>query len=281
MTHISATETKKTSHLKGEEISIPVTILECPPMKIAGIVLYKKTLNGLVVAKHISFVKNDKSLARRLSLPKKPVAHELDKLNPGEYADARALVYTQPGMTGIGKKKPEIFEMGLGGSIADRIKYVKENAEKEIYVENVFKEGEYADLKSITKGKGFQGPVKRFGISLRQAKSEKSIRNPGSLGPWMGQGHIMWRVAHAGKMGYHQRTEYNKQIMKMTSDPKEVSGNGGILRYGVTKNKVLLIKGSVSGTKKRMIILQKPSRLKKTRELPTINSINLEQKQGN
>jgi large subunit ribosomal protein L3 len=109
MTHITATETKKTSHLKGEEISIPVTIIECPPIKIAGIVLYKKTINGLVISKHISFVKNDKVLSRRLKLPKKAVTHELDKLNPSEYVDARALVYTQPGLTGIGKKKPEIF----------------------------------------------------------------------------------------------------------------------------------------------------------------------------
>ena len=136
-------------------------------------------------------------------------------------------------------------------------------------------------MKAVTRGKGFQGPVKRFGISIRQHKSEKSIRNPGSLGPWCGQGHIMWRVAHAGKMGYHLRTEYNKQILKFITDPKEVFFKGGIINYGNAKNPVILIKGSVAGPKKRLIIFQKASRAKKQPQLPIIQNISLEEKQGN
>jgi len=56
------------------------------------------------------------------------------------------------------------------------------------------------DSKTFTKGKGFQGPVKRFGISLRSHKSEKVIRGPGSLGPWKGQtklaATISWKKAY-------------------------------------------------------------------------------------
>jgi large subunit ribosomal protein L3 len=169
----------------------------------------------------------------------------------------------------------------LGGNITDKFNYVKENAEKEIYLTSVFKEGEFVDLKSVTKGKGFQGPVKRFGISLRQSKSEKSIRNPGSLGPWKAQGHIMYRVAHAGKMGFHLRTEMNKQILKIINDPKEVTPSGGFLRYGSIKSPCILIKGSVGGSKKRLIVLQKPMRKHKTSEAPTIQEISTASKQGN
>ena len=41
MTHLQAIETNKYSHKKGDEISVPVTIVECPPLKIATIRLYK------------------------------------------------------------------------------------------------------------------------------------------------------------------------------------------------------------------------------------------------
>jgi large subunit ribosomal protein L3 len=271
MTHAMAIETRKTSHYKGEEIAVPVTIIECPPVKIAAIRLYKKTAQGFRVVNEIFFQKKDKELSRKLRIPKKN--SELDKIGH-EYDDVRVLVFTQPKLTGIGKKKPDLFEMRLGGSVEEKINYVKENKDKEITFESVFKEGDMVDIKAVTKGKGFQGPVKRFGISLRQSKSEKSIRNPGSLGPWNAQGHIMWRVAHAGKMGYHQRTEYNKQILKIC-EPKEVNQKGGINRFGSVKNLSILVKGSVAGSKKRIIYMQKPIRKKKTPELPTIQGINL------
>ncbi len=280
MTHILAIETSKFSHRKGEEISIPVTIVECPPIKIASVRFYKKEGSALKLKKEIFTHKNEKELAKKIHLPKKHSEHSLDKIKPEEYDTLRVTVFTQPKLTNLGKKKPELFEMSLGGEIADKFHYVKEHIEKDIYLETVFKEGEIVDLKAVTKGKGFQGPIKRFGISLRQSKSEKSIRNPGSLGPWKGQGHIMYRVAHAGKMGFHQRTEFNKQIMKIISNPKEITPKGGIVKYGILKNPCVLVKGSVGGAAKRMIILQKAAR-SKPKELPTIQEINVSEKQGN
>ena len=282
MTHLVAIETRKHSHKKGEEIAIPVTMIECPPLKIKSVRLYKKTNNILNVVKEIDLYKKDKELSKKLTLSKKSSDVDLTKLNHEEFDDVRVLVYTQPKLTGIGKKKPELFELSLGGSVEDKLRFVKENIGKEIALESVFQEGECLDLKAVTRGKGFQGPVKRFGISIRSHKSEKSIRNPGSLGPWCGQGHIMWRVAHAGKMGYHLRTEYNKQILKVVTDLKEVSFKGGIIHYGNVKNPVILIKGSVAGPRKRLIIFQKATRMnKKQPQLPTIQNISLEEKQGN
>ena len=92
----------------------------------------------------------------------------------------------------------------------------------------------------------------------------------------------MWRVAHAGKMGFHQRTEYNKLILKIVEDPKEITPKGGFLKYGNLKNPVVLVKGSLAGARKRLIIMQKPIRLlKKSNELPTIVGISKESKQSN
>lgn len=278
MTHLVAIETRKTSHLKGEEMSIPVTMIECPPVRLFSVKFYKKTLGGMKTVKEVLLETKSKELARKVKSSKK--AKTLEGIKADDYDDIKVLVYTQPKLTTIGKKRPEIFEMALGGNNAEKLAYVAENAGKDILLESVFKEGDLTDLKMITTGKGFQGPVKRFGISLRQSKSEKAIRNPGSLGPWQGQGHVMYRVAHAGKMGYHQRTELNKQILKIVSDPKELTPKGGFLNYGNVKNHVLLIKGSVAGPKKRMIILQKASRPKKQIELPTVQGINKSEKQG-
>ena len=42
MTHIIITDSRKNSPTKGEDISVPVTVVECPPVKIAGFRIYKK-----------------------------------------------------------------------------------------------------------------------------------------------------------------------------------------------------------------------------------------------
>ncbi|RUA19603.1 MAG: 50S ribosomal protein L3, partial [Flavobacteriia bacterium] len=73
--------------------------------------------------------------------------------------------------------------------------------------------------------KGFQGPVKRHGVSLRSHKSEKTIRGPGNLGAWTG--NRSWTVAHAGQTGYHLRTEWNKWVLKIGDNPEEVNRKGG------------------------------------------------------
>ena len=56
-------------------------------------------------------------------------------------------------------------------------------------------------------------------------------------------------------MGFHQRTEHNKWILKISDKPEEIDAKGGFLRYGVVKNKYVLIKGSIPGPSKRMIKL--------------------------
>jgi large subunit ribosomal protein L3 len=250
MTHLMITDNKSTSPTKGEDIFWPITIVECPPLKVASVRFYKISPKGSNAVSQVFADKLDKELSKKIVIPKKQ-AKKLE--NVKEFDDISLIVYTQPKLTSIGKKKPEIFEIALGGKKEDKISYAKEKLGKEVMIDEIFQEGEQIDIHSITKGKGFQGPLKRFGISLRSHKSEKSRRNPGSLGGWKAQGHVMYRIAHAGQMGYHQRTEYNKLIVKISDDLKLVQPDGGFIRYGKINSKYILLKGSVAGSKKRLI----------------------------
>ncbi len=278
MTHMIITDGRKNSMTKGDDISLPVTIVECPPIKIAGARLYKKKYLTMQPAGDI-LAKADKQLARKLKTPKKE-GKKLDAVKPEDYDDIRLLVQTRPNMTGTGKKKPELFEVGLGGNKEDKLNFAKENLGKELSVKDVFTEGQLLDIHAVTKGKGYQGPVKRFGIKIRHHKSEKTKRGPGSLGDWKHKS--TWRVPHAGQMGFHTRIDYNKQIMMIGDDPERVNVLGGFKRYGQVKNTYLLLKGSIPGPAKRVLRLQKARRPnRKIEEAPqTIQYISTRSKQG-
>jgi large subunit ribosomal protein L3 len=278
MTQVMAIDTRKTSITKGEEVVIPATVIECPPLKIAGVRLYKQAYQGKQAATEILF-KVDKDLSRTLTTQKVHKEHsELDKLDAKNYTDAKVLVYTQPRFAGLGKKKPEIFEVALSGSVADKIKFVKDYHDKELLFNNFFKDGEFVDVHAVTKGKGLQGPVKRFGVTFKNHKTEKGVRRVGTLGGWSGQGHFLYRVAHPGQMGYHLRTEFNKYLLKIGTKAEDVNPSGGWPHYGLVKSTYVLVKGSVAGPQKRAIIMTKPMRKRPAESVPTITEININPK---
>ena len=280
MTHLMGIDNNKSSLTKGDEIFMPVTIIECPPIKIFSARFYKQNAYGAYVCRDF-FFKPSKDLQRRLSIPKNiPDIKELDKINPDEYSEITAVISTQPGFAGFGKKKPDVFELKLSGSNKDKLEFIKANAEKEVGVEQAFKEAQWVDAHAITKGKGLQGPIKRFGISLKPHKSEKGVRQPGSRGPWCGQQHVMYRTAYSGQMGYHQRMQMNLQLLKIGTKPEEINPKDCFPNYGAVKSTHLLVKGSVPGAKKRMIMLTQSIRMKKELPLPTITYVSLSSKQG-
>ena len=283
MTHITYGSVIPNSKKKVvETVASPVTIIECPPLKIASVRLYKKNyFNELIVAKEI-LNKNDKELGRKIKLPKKQESPKLDDIKTEEFDEIRINVYTQPKLTTIGKKKPELFEVKIGGKKEDQLKYVKENLNKDLNIADIFKPGQLLDFHGVTKGKGFQGPVKRFGVTLRSHKSEKVIRGPGSLGGWKSQGHTMPRVAHAGQMGYHLRTEYNKWLLLISDKAEKINPKDGFGRYGIVKNQYILVKGSVSGPKKRLLRFNLATRPKSNvpNDAPKIEYVSIESKQG-
>lgn len=280
MTHVIYKDEDKNSPTKGENVMVPVTIIECPPIHVVGVRSYKQATKGRTFVAEVMEGKQDKNLARTIKAPKK--AKGIETIKPEECDEVVLLVHTKPAEAGFGKKRPEIFELPIGGKKDDQIAYAKEVFGKDIAVGDVFQEGEFLDAHAVTTGRGFQGAVKRFGINLKPHKSEKGRRAPGSLGPWVGQQHIMYRVAHAGQTGYHQRTTYNLALYKIGDKPEEINAKGGFIRYGQVKSSYVLIKGSVQGTKKRLITLTKASRPDPKRKpvAPKIHYISTESQQG-
>ncbi len=282
MTHIFVADNRPHSMTKGKSILFPVTILECPPMKVASIRLYKSSPYGLSVAAEI-FSSNDKNLAKKIMIPKKENASGLAeaKKNLDEYSDVRVNVYTQPHLAGIGKNRPEIFELAVGGkSVEEKLNYAKSVLGKEIQVSDVFKEGQQVDIFAVTKGKGTQGPVKRFGVTLRRHKSEKGRRGPANVGSWTG--NRSWTVAHAGRMGFHNRLEKNKWLLKIGNKPEDVNVKGGFIRYGTIKSTYVLLKGSIPGATKRLIRLVNAyhANHRVPAQAPSIDLISLKSPQG-
>lgn len=250
MIHTIITDNRATSMTKGMELCWPMTVIECPSLKTFSLRFYKKTHYGLRAVSDVLSDNLDKELKRKTILAKK--IKSLEEMKK-DYDEIRLIVYTQPKLTSIGKKKPEIFEIKLGGDKEAQLNYAKNILGKEININDIFKEGEFVDVHAITKGKGTQGPVKRFGIGLKSHKSEKGRRRPGNLGPWTGA--KMWRVAQAGKTGYYQRTEHNKMLLKIGTNLEEINPEGGFKHYGLVKNTYILLKGSVPGPAKRPILL--------------------------
>lgn len=281
MTHVVATDTGKTSPTKGEKISIPATIVECPALKVASVRFYTPSGYGVAVSKEI-FMKTNKELLRKRKNAKTiGTAKDLDSVSLDSVKRIALQVYTQPKLTGTGKKTPEIFELPLGGSVQEQLDIAKQYCEKEITVSDMYSAGDIVDTRAVTTGRGNQGPVKRFGVTLRSHKSEKTRRGPGSLGGWTSQGHTMHRIAFSGQTGFHQRTQYNNQILAIIDDPKEVNVKGGFINFGEAKQPCIVIKGSIQGPKKRLITLTAPYRDTVKLSVPAIDSISLESKQGN
>jgi large subunit ribosomal protein L3 len=277
MTHLIVVDNKATSATKGDPIAMPVTVVECPPLKVAGVRCYRLHNNSLVLATQAWADKLDKDLSRVLPIPKNTKT-KIDQLKPEEYRVFRLLVHTQPRLIGL-KKTPEMFEVGIGGTAQQQLEYAKNVLGKDLKITDVFAAGQQVDSHSITTGRGLQGPVKRFGVSIRSHKSQKTTRAPGTLGPW--HGSLNWPVAHQGQMGYHQRTEYNKWIVQIGEDAGKINPAGGFMHYGLVKSPYVILKGSVPGPANRLIKLTTPLRASKNapKDAPTISHTSLASKQ--
>ena len=288
MTHLTMLDNVKNSPTEGMEVSSPVTIVETPPVVVMGIRAYRKDTRGLKTLTDIMAADLNEDLARKITLPKKndseaKIEELKEKLD--EVVDVRVLIHTKPRLTSVPKKKPEIIECGIGGkSIEDKLEFARSVLGKEINPADSFSDGEHVDTIAVTKGKGFQGPVKRFGVRIQYGKAARSskARHVGSIGPWT-PARTMWTVAMAGQMGYHKRTEYNKKILKIgdASQVDEVNPKGGFVKYGLIKNGFVVLKGSLPGPSKRLVMLRKAVRpIGKHNDAPEITYISTASKQG-
>ena len=249
-----------TSLTKGQRIIIPVTILEFPSMKILSVRFYK---DGKVIGDVLNN-NLDKELKKKIKLPKE-VKKKIEDFE-GKYDDLRIIAYSQVKKTGI-KKKPDIAEIGLSGSIEDKLNFVKENLAKEISIKDFMNEGileqGLVDLRGVTKGKGLQGPTKRFGLKLKSHKSEKGVRGPGSGGSWH-PARVDFTQPMAGQMGYFTRALYNLRIINVKNiEEADINPKKGFKKFGKIKGDYAVIYGSIQGPSKRQLLVTVPSRVSK------------------
>jgi large subunit ribosomal protein L3 len=263
MTHVMMIEDKPRSQNLGKETSHPATILEVPPVIVYAIRAYTKDMYGLHTFTEVWMKNPPKDFNRALVLPEEFNSEEnLKKIedNIDKISEIRILAATQPRLVAVPKKKPDISEIKVdGGTIPEQFEYAKNILGKNVSITEIFKEGTYMDAIAITKGKGFQGPVKRWGINILPRKSNKTKRGVACIGPWKPP-RVLYTVPRAGLLGYHLRNEFNKRILKIGLEGKDVTPKGGFINYGEVKGTYLIVDGSLPGPAKRLVRLRYPAR---------------------
>ncbi len=279
MTHIVMIEDHPHSPYYGQERVMAVTIIDTPPIFVSGIRTYEMTPYGLSVIGESWSSDLNSDLSRVFPLPKDyDTSKTLDKLKDSieTVAEVRTIVHTQPIISGVSQRKPHLFEIKIGGgeTIQEQYDYASSILGKEIRAMDILKEGQFVDTSSISIGKGFQGPVKRWGIRILHHKSRGTKRGVGAIGPWKPH-HMFYTVPRAGQLGYHQRTDYNKRVLKIGEDGDEITPPGGFIRYGIVRGDHMILQGSITGHRKSLIklryALRAPSNVPS--EAPTLTHI--------
>ncbi|MBW6461551.1 MAG: 50S ribosomal protein L3 [DPANN group archaeon] len=279
MTHVMMVDNRKGSVTYNQELAVPVTVIECPKLKVLGMRTYSKEHYGIKVISESWTVDKDAEDLKRagvhvVNVKSKDLKNDIDTI-----AEVRLMVSTRPTETGVSKKTPEVFEVTVSGNdVNEKLKLAEDKLGKYINVSEIFKPGEVIDVRGVTKGKGFSGQVKRYGVKLLAKKSEKVKRKPGNLGPFHPH-TTSWTVAQAGNLGFNNRTELNKMIVKIGTGDLKIKG--GWLNYGLVKSDYIMLKGSIPGPCKRLIRFRAPIRPTKYKyDEPQINYVSLESKQG-
>jgi len=113
----------------------------------------------------------------------------------------------------------------------------------EIVTVDVFKEGEYVDIAGTSKGKGFQGVVKRHGfrgVNDATHGQHNRLRAPGSIGASSYPSRVFKGMRMAGQMGNKRVKAINLQVLKV-----------------VAEKNLLVVKGSVPGSKGSYLIIER------------------------
>jgi large subunit ribosomal protein L3e len=301
MTHILREVDRAGSMLNKQETVEPVTILEAPPMVVVGMVGYVETPRGLRALTTVwsDFLAN--SVKRRFYKnfnASKKRAHTRAAADEGAAADkekemerikkfcqvVRVLAHTQIEKCNLRQKKAHLMEIQVNGgkTVAEKVDYAKALFERKVPIESVFTQDEMIDTIAVTKGKGYEGVVTRWGVTRLPRKTHRGLRKVACVGAWH-PARIQYSVARAGQNGYHHRTEINKKVYRIGKaarpsseakggakqkihpnasteadlTAKAITPMGGFPHYGAVNEDYIMIKGAVPGPKKRVITLRK------------------------
>jgi|ERR1712205_11569 len=296
MSHICRDVDKPGSKAHKKETVEAVTILECPPMMVVGMVGYIETPRGLksittVWAQHLSeeckrrFYKNWGASKNKKAFSKyvkkytegTGIDKELQKIE--KYCTIlRVICHTQISKLNFRQKKAHIAEVQVnGGDMAAKVAFAKDLFEKPVSISSVFEQDEMLDTMAITKGHGYEGVVTRWGVTRLPRKTHKGLRKVGCIGSWH-PSRVKFSVARAGQNGYHHRTELNKKVYRVATGVRGADGKitnpsnatthfdltvkgitplGGFPHYGEVNEDYIMLKGQVTGSKRRVITMRK------------------------
>jgi len=198
---------------------VPVTVLEAGPNVITQI----KTLeNDGYEAVQVGFVENKEKVVKKDAQGKKNVAHRhaTNKAEKGHFDKA--------GVSAKKFVKEFRFENAADYNLADEIKV------------DIFEAGDKIDATAISKGKGFQGAIKRHGQSRGpMTHGSKFHRHAGSNGAASDPSKVFKGKKMPGHMGAVRVTVQNLEIVRVDAE-----------------NNLVLVKGAIPGPRKSTVIIK-------------------------
>ena len=108
---------------------------------------------------------------------------------------------------------------------------------------DLFEEGEYIDVTGTSKGKGFQGVVRRHnfgGVGQSTHGQHNRLRAPGSIGACSYPARVFKGMRMAGQMGNKRVNQSNLQVLKVLAD-----------------RNILIVKGSIPGANGSTVTIKK------------------------
>lgn len=283
MTHVERLVDLPNSKMNKREVIDAVTILETPPILIVGFVGYIKTPKGMRSLNTVWIDEVDETIKRNYyknwyKSKKKSFTHYNKIVNLKKFKESyfkycsvlRCIISSEIKKIGFRKRKSKILEIQInGGKPEQKLAYIEKMLGKKITIDQIFSENELIDIIGISKGKGFQGVVSRWGVTKLPRKTHRGARKVACVGSWH-PSRVSFTVARAGQSGYHHRTALNIKIYAVGKDGFisnhilinnkcnfSINPMGGFPFYGLVKSDFLILKGSIVGSKKRALILRK------------------------
>jgi large subunit ribosomal protein L3 len=244
----------------GKPMFNAATVLSAPSITICGLRAYRNH-QGVQSAIINVFADNlSDDIRERISVSKSS-ADGLKKIEEslGSIEGFTALVAVSPSQAGLANNNLQVQEVAIsGGDAKAQFEYLKGILGKSVKVGDYFKPGNVLDTIAITKGKGFEGVITRFGVKRKQHKSRKTVREVGVISPWH-PATVMYTVPRAGQMGFHQRIDKNKRVLAVSNAQQNpITPGGGFPHFGEVRGDYLIVRGSVPGPIKRLVDLRMP-----------------------
>ena len=216
---ILATKVGMTQIFNEDGTLTPVTVLQAGPCAVTQI---KTVENDGYEAVQVGFVDKKDKIINKDKGGKKEIVHRhgVTKAEQGHFAKA--------GVTGKRYVREFKFENASEYELGQEIKA------------DIFAAGDKIDATAISKGKGFQGAIKRHNQSRGpMAHGSKYHRHAGSNGACSDPSKVFKGKHMAGHMGHEQVTVQNLEIVRVDAE-----------------NNLLLVKGAVPGPKKSLVTIK-------------------------